>query len=233
MRRTFDRDYLLYSVKGAVRLHAGGRTWLLPPAFAAWVPADTPIDFDLPHAVTTCSILFERGFCSNVQPRPPERPVVFTMTPLAREMTLHTRRWGANSVLEDGAEAFFLVLASVVAELARTPSDVWRPTTDDPHLTRALAYIEGRLSDEPTLAETAAAAGLSKRTLERRYATELGMTWAQSLRRVRMIAATERLVTTNDPVTTVAYDVGYHSLSAFNAAFREFAGQTPSAMRRG
>ncbi|WP_420111776.1 helix-turn-helix domain-containing protein [Pseudactinotalea sp.] len=33
------------------------------------------------------------------------------------------------------------------------------------------------------------------------------------------------------PVTRIAYDVGYGSLSAFNAAFRDLTGMTPTTYR--
>ena len=236
--RAFDRDYLLYASEGAIRLGAGAREWLLPPAFAAWIPAGTPIAFDLPHPVVTCSVLFAPGFCAAVRPAPPDRPVVFAMSPLAREMVRHARRWGPDA--RDGpdgpdgddARTFFRALAGVAAELAATPADVWRPASEDPSLARALRYTEDHMGRAVTLGEVAAYAGLSERTLLRRYTRAFGLTWAQSLRRARMIAATERLATTGDPVTAIAFDVGYASLSAFNAAFRRFAGTTPGAVRR-
>jgi len=57
------------------------------------------------------------------------------------------------------------------------------------------------------------------------------MTWVQSLRRTRIIAAMERLATTPDPISIIALDVGYRSRSASNAAFRDFTGVTPTAIR--
>ena len=163
---------------------------------------------------------------------PPGRPVVFAMSALAREMVGHARRWGPDAKpFGPREQAFFATLAAIVAELAATPADVWRPTSDDPNLSRALRYTEDHMGRPMTLSEVATEAGLSERSLLRRYVRDLGMTWAQSLRRVRMIAATERLTTTSDPITTIAYDVGYRSLSAFNEAFRNFAGSAPSEVR--
>lgn len=232
--RAFDRDYLLYARSGAVRLGVAGRDWLLPPAFAAWVPADTPIAFDLPYPMRSCSVLFAPSFTRAAGLPLPDRPVVFAMSPLAREMVRHTERWGPDAPWTGpDAAPFFAALLGVLAELTRRPADVWRPTAEDPALRAALAFTEARHDRAVTMADAADAAGLTERTLRRRCTAELGLTWAQCLRRIRMIAATERLVTTDEPVTSVALSVGYGSLSAFNAAFRAFAGTTPTGLRAG
>ena len=75
--------------------------------------------------------------------------------------------------------------------------------------------------------------GLSPRSLARKFESELGMTWRQAQRRMRMVAAMERLAEHPElPITEVAFSVGYTSLSAFNAAFREQTDMTPTAYRR-
>ncbi len=58
------------------------------------------------------------------------------------------------------------------------------------------------------------------------------MSWRAALRRMRMIRAIELLAEGEQPVTQVALAVGYSSLSAFTAAFREMTGQSPAEYRR-
>lgn len=49
---------------------------------------------------------------------------------------------------------------------------------------------------------------------------------------MRVLRAIEELSADDDtPVTTIAYKVGYNSLSAFNAAFQELTGRTPTEYR--
>ncbi|MEZ5935599.1 MAG: helix-turn-helix domain-containing protein [Alphaproteobacteria bacterium] len=71
----------------------------------------------------------------------------------------------------------------------------------------------------------------SPRTLARRFSDEMGMTWREVLRRLRIIRAIEALATTDKSATTIAYDVGYGSLSAFNSAFRGQTGKGPGEYR--
>ena len=50
---------------------------------------------------------------------------------------------------------------------------------------------------------------------------------------VRILRAIEMMASGNESVTTIAMHVGYSSLSAFHAAFRDLTDQTPSEYRRG
>ena len=73
--------------------------------------------------------------------------------------------------------------------------------------------------------------GLVPRSLARRFEEETGMTWRAVLRRMRVLRAIEELAAADTPVTRVAFMVGYASLSAFNAAFQELTGRTPTQYR--
>jgi AraC-like DNA-binding protein len=48
---------------------------------------------------------------------------------------------------------------------------------------------------------------------------------------MRVLQAIEELANGEDCVTTIAHTVGYTSLSAFNAAFRDLTGRTPTRYR--
>lgn len=61
---------------------------------------------------------------------------------------------------------------------------------------------------------------------------ELGLTPKQILISIRIEKAQELLEKSNMPVTDVAYEVGYSSLSQFIAAFRAQTGQLPSEAAR-
>lgn len=73
--------------------------------------------------------------------------------------------------------------------------------------------------------------GLAPRTLAQRFEEETGMTWRAVLRRMRVLRAIEELAGDDTPVTKIAFTVGYTSPSAFNAAFRELTGRTPTQYR--
>ena len=69
--------------------------------------------------------------------------------------------------------------------------------------------------------------GVSKRTLERLFRAETGLTFGRWRQQARLLEAL-RLIAAGRPVTTVTLDVGYESPSAFIAMFKNALGTTPS-----
>jgi AraC-like DNA-binding protein len=223
-----DRHYLLCASAGALRLEAQGQAWLLPPARAALIEADRPIRVSIPQPVTTASVLFDTGFTA----APPAPLTVFDLSPLARALLTECGMWGdGDQPLTAYAETLFAALAAVTWRLAEQPSPVVVPVGRSPELRRALHLTEERLGDRVRFEDVAEEVGLAPRSLSRRFEDETGMTWRAVLRRMRVLRAIEELAAGDTPVTEIAFTVGYTSLSAFNAAFRELTGRTPTEYR--
>ncbi len=223
-----DRHYLLCASKGALRLEAQGRSWLLPPARAALITADEPIQVAIPQPVITSSVLFDTGFA----PPPPGVLTVFDLSPLARALVSECVAWPeAAEPLPSYARSLFGALAAVAWRLAEQPSPVSVPAGSSPELRRALALTGERIDDDAAFAEIAREVGLAPRSLARRFEAECQMTWRAVLRRMRVLEAISMLAAGEQSVTTIAHAVGYTSLSAFNAAFRDLTGRTPTDYR--
>jgi AraC-like DNA-binding protein len=223
-----DRHYLLCSSAGALRLEAQGQAWVLPPARAALIEAGRPIRVSIPQPVTTASVLFDTGFT----PAPPAPLTVFDLSFLARALVTECGTWGdADESLPTYAETLFTALAAVTWRLAEQPSPVVVPAGQSPELRRALELTQERLGGEIRFEDLAGEIGLAPRSLARRFEDETGMTWRAVLRRMRVLRAIEELAAGDTPVTKIAFTVGYSSLSAFNAAFRDLTGRTPTDYR--
>ncbi len=223
-----ERHYLLYASEGTMRLEAGGRRWTLPPCRAALIAAGEPVTVTILSRLTSASVLFAPGFV----PAPVQALAVFDVSPLARALIGEVLQWGEEAgPLTGYAAQVFRLLAEVAARLAQAPSPCVMPLPQSPALARALEMTERQASGTPRFAAIARETGQSPRALARRFAEEIGMSWGEALRRIRVIRAVEALATSDDPVTSIAFDVGYSSLPAFNAAFRDLTGKTPGAYR--
>ena len=223
-----DRHYLLCTSKGVVRLEAHGKTWLLPPARAALIAAGEPIRVAIPQPVTSSSVLFDTGFA----PEPPAPLTVFDLNPLARALIRECLDWpDTTEPLPSYARSVFGALAAVAWRLAQHPSPVTIPAGQSLELRRALELTQERLAEDPRFEDIARDVGLTPRSLARRFENESGMTWRAVVRRMRVLRAIEELAASEDSVTTVAHRVGYTSLSAFNAGFRDLTGRTPTQYR--
>jgi AraC-like DNA-binding protein len=224
----FDRHYLLYAAKGTMRLQAAGRSWTLPPARAALIAAGAPITLSIATTITCCSALFLPSDYDV-----PDAPLrVLDMSPLARELILACRDYGPEVIaLSDDGRQLFDTLYMLATRAAEAPNDMWMPVGQSEALCAALQITEARISEPLSFGEVAQAVGLTERTLARRFHDEVSMPWRDCLRRLRMIRAIEALANPERQITQIAMDVGYSSSSAFNSAFLDFTGQTPTGFR--
>ncbi|XXF76252.1 helix-turn-helix transcriptional regulator [Myxococcaceae bacterium GXIMD 01537] len=224
------RHQLLYSARGALHLEVERAQWLLPPQRAAWLRGGTRHRVRATQDVTLCTVYLDPALL----PRPPEGECrVFLVEPLAREMLLYATRWGPERAPDDAvATSFFGALAQLLPEWAAQPQ-AWRlPRARTPELEKAMAHTLRRLGGAVTLADAARAAGLSERTLARRFGTEAATTWRKFLHDARMLRAMELLAEDGARVTQTAYAVGFESLAAFTHAFHAFTGERPRDFRQ-
>ncbi|MFB7056207.1 GlxA family transcriptional regulator [Streptomyces vinaceus] len=95
-----------------------------------------------------------------------------------------------------------------------------------------LRWMEDNARRELTLDEVAAQAGMSVRTLNRRFREHTGTSPLQWLHRARVRRAQYLLETTGHPVERIASQVGFGSPTAFRDRFRRITGTSPNAYRR-
>ncbi len=226
---SFPQHYLLYASSGAFRLDIEQTRWFLPPQRAAWIAADVRFRVSITAPVTCASVLFAKDAIAE----PPLPCQVFTVSPLVREMFLYAMRWGSDRSSTDiQADRFFLTLATLCGELASIPDNSWLPRGHSPELIRAIEYTLAHLGEQLRFVDVVHVAGVSERTLARRFVDETHMTWRAFVHRARMIMAMELLAAGQTTVTETVYATGFESLSAFSQAFRRFSGKNPSEYRQ-
>ncbi len=118
----------------------------------------------------------------------------------------------------DGGQAQFIV---------REP-----PTPDGATLEPLLRWMEENAHQELTLADIAAQAMMSTRTLNRRFREQTGATPLHWLHRARLRQAQYLLETTGHSVERIAGQVGFGSPTTFRDRFKQLVGASPQAYRR-
>ncbi|MCS3804204.1 AraC family transcriptional regulator [Chromobacterium alkanivorans] len=104
--------------------------------------------------------------------------------------------------------------------------------TAGPRLDKALAYIDAHLDADLSLERLSRVAACSRFHFHRLFRARFGLSLHQYVRLCRLRRAGERLAFRRCAVLDIALDSGYRSPEAFARAFRQAAGQTPSAFRR-
>jgi transcriptional regulator GlxA family with amidase domain len=96
---------------------------------------------------------------------------------------------------------------------------------------KLLRWMEDNAERDLTLDDISAHAGMSSRTLNRRFREQTGTTPLQWLHRARIRQAQYLLEATNHPVERIAGQVGFGSPTAFRDRFKRVVGTSPHAYR--
>ncbi|EIV3811202.1 MULTISPECIES: helix-turn-helix domain-containing protein [Klebsiella] len=100
----------------------------------------------------------------------------------------------------------------------------------DIRLLRIAQTLSDNPDDDRRLEEWAVWAGMSSRTLTRRFRAETGFSFNEWRQRIRLLRSLE-LLAAGKPVTAIALDLGYDNVSAFIALFRRIFGTTPGRFK--
>jgi len=105
------------------------------------------------------------------------------------------------------------------------------PTPNGSAVEPLLRWMEDNAQQELTLDDIATHAGMSTRTLNRRFREQTGTTPLQWLHRARIRHAQYLLETTTHSVDRIAVQVGFGSPTAFRDRFKRLVGTSPHAYR--
>jgi AraC-like DNA-binding protein len=109
----------------------------------------------------------------------------------------------------------------------------WAAALGDRHVAHALHMIHQNPAESWTVGSLAEAAGLSRAPFARRFTDKVGQPPLGYLTWWRMTIASQMLRDTDEPLRTIAENVGYTSEFAFATAFKRQFGVPPGQFRRG
>jgi AraC-like DNA-binding protein/quercetin dioxygenase-like cupin family protein len=218
-------DQLVYASQGVMTVRTGEGVWVVPTHRAVWIPEGTPHSIAMSGTVAMRTLYFRPRLVKAVLPK----CCVLNIPPLLKELILHA----CTLRMLKRAVPWQRHLISVILDHLRTiqlvPLQLPNPT--DPRARRIAEALQADPSERRPLAELCKQAGASKRTLERLFREDLGMTlgkWRQQLRLMQAM----RLLAEGAKVTHAALEAGYSTPSAFIAMFGKTLGTTPAAYFR-
>lgn len=228
-RHRHFRAQLVFASEGVMTVTTTAATWVVPPQQAVWVPAGIEHEVYSQGPVSMRSLYVHPDATSGL----PAECCVMAVEPLLRELIVKVADL-ANRVDGAGARDSYARLVSVVLDELRglKHAPLHLPLPRDPRLRCITEVLLAEPGDNRDLTAWGRRAGASGRTLARLFRRETGMTFAGWRRRLRLLAAVSRLGA-GEPVTRVAYDLGYHSPSAFVAMFRRSLGMPPGRYLKG
>lgn len=210
---------LLYVVSGVLTVMAAGGIWTVPPNCALWIPGSVSHNGRASGHIKVSSLYVDPKLAASL---PSQCGIIFVQ-PLLREL-IH--RFDATSELDAQREA--RLIAVLLDELKSAPLEpIHLPMPQDRRLRRLADAMLETPAARLTINEWGARVGASSRTLSRLFQRETGMSFVRWRQQLHIGLALQRLAA-GEPVTMIAGDLGYESVSAFIAMFRRMLGTTPA-----
>jgi AraC-like DNA-binding protein/quercetin dioxygenase-like cupin family protein len=217
-----DRDQLVYGSCGVMTVRTGGGTWVVPPYRAVWIPAAVPHTITMSGTVAMRTLYLKPRLARTL----PRDCCVINVSPLLRELILHAC---ALVRLRRGKKPTEHLIGVIIDQLEVVETiPLQLPRLSDPRARRIAEVLMAEPSNRRTLAQISKRAGASKRTIERLFQDEAGITFGRWRQQLRLMQAM-RLLAEGAKVTHAALEAGYSTPSAFISMFKKSLGTTPTA----
>jgi len=219
-KHTHPRAQLIYSSKGTMKVVTQKSIWYVSPNQAIWVPGmnEHQVFFLNDNHIRN---VFVSPQCAKALPR---QFFALNVSPFMRELILKVVGIG-NSYAMNGVEG--RLIGVLIDELgAMKPTKHFLPLSDDFHLQLVINKLLKNPGDTRSIEYFAEIACTSSRTLSRLFMKELGLSFGNWRRQLRLLTAVEML-DKGISVSQISSELGYNSPSAFIEMFRKEFGVPP------
>lgn len=213
------RGQLMGALSGLVSVGVNRQQWVVPAIHAIWIPPHCEHSVRSHGPFSGWSVFIAEQRCAEL----PDEPRAIRTTSLLRAAVRRAASWDGTRLDAQRSRIAEVILDELAASQAES---LGLPAPEDARLLRITDALARDLSDCRRLEQWAEWAGLSPRTLSRKFSAETGMSFAQWRAQARLLRALE-LVADGVSVTTIALELGYDNVSAFIDMFRRATGTTP------
>jgi AraC-like DNA-binding protein/quercetin dioxygenase-like cupin family protein len=216
-----DRDQIVYASRGVMTVRTTVGTWVVPTHRAVWIPAEVPHTITMSGTVAMRTLYLKPRLAKTL----PRNCCVINVPPLLKELILHVCSLAVLSKSIPRQHHLTDVIIDQLEGIQMIPLQL--PNLSDPRALRVAQLLIADPSNNRTLAHFCKAAGASRRTLERLFQENVGMTFGKWRQQLRLMQAM-RLLAEGAKVTHAALEAGYSTPSAFISMFRKALGTTPT-----
>ena len=215
-----ERSQLIYATVGTMRVATRDDMWVVPPQRALWMPAHIGHSIVMASDVTMRTLYLRDDAAAFM----PTTCRALSISPLLRELVVRATEL---PVQYDESGPAGHVIALILSELRGLQSlPLQLPMPRDPRLNQLCQALLDAPGDQRPFEAWAETINASARTLARHFQSETGLSFGAWRQQARVLEAMGRLGS-GQPVTQVAFDLGYESVSAFSAMFRRASGASP------
>ncbi len=206
----------------------------LHPGCAAWCPAMSAHDFALdPGPASWVLIQYDQDF---VEPMPDQVPVCLRVGADARRHLGVLTEWLEEAVRlgdQDMARRHLELMLLHVLRAERQDALPMAASNALGQFRPLLECLRAAPAARIPLEQAASMCGLSPSYFSRLFRNVFGRGFVAYVTQMRLERAAIALASNRKPVSTIGYEVGFHSHAYFSAKFRARFGVTPSEFRHG
>lgn len=221
-----SRGQLLYAPTGVVLVQTQLGRWMVPPDHAMWIPAGVRHSVDMLGPISMRSIYVSPDAIEGL----PAKVRVVGMTGLMRSLVAEAVLVPVGAPLEGRTGLLLRLLLHEIPNLPEMPLGLPFPT--DAKLMALCRRFIAAPSPHATIDEWADMTGMSRRSFTRLFHRQTGLSLSTWRQQACLFAALPRLAE-GEPITRVAFDLGYDSVPAFTTMFKRMLGTSPRNYMRG
>ncbi len=225
-RHSHQRGQFAYAASGVITVFTDQGNWVVPPQRAIWVPAHVPHEMHMHGPVTMLNSYIHP--IASTRLGLPAHCQVFGVSALLRQLLISAMDVPALYA-EDQRDGYLMNL--LLHEIAAMqPLSLNAPLPSEPRLAQACS----QLLEQPSLAvgidDMCRQVAMSRRTFTRLFREQTGISFVEWRQQACLSVALPKLAA-GEPVTSIAYDLGYDGPGNFSTMFKRMLGVPPSRYR--
>lgn len=225
-----NKDQLLYTEGGVVYVFTENKTWYLPARHYIWLPAGVKHSTRANSpSVFVRSIYFEHTADAHEFY---QQAGIYAVNDMLLAMIYHTEGWGYVPPSDHRRHQFVMAIQAILPEVSRQQLQFTLPFPKDARLVPMVEYLQAHIAETHGVATLSKKFGISERSLERLFHSNMKMSCMSYMRTLRILRALELLTTTKLTVNEIAQRVGYESTPTFSNTFQQIMGVRPKAYVR-
>ena len=195
--------------------------WVVPTLRAVWIPARVAHTITMSGRVAMRTLYLKPRLARAL----PRDCCVVNVSPLLRELILYACSFHALKKSVPRQRHLIDLMTDQLEAIQMVPLQL--PHLSDPRASHVAEILLADPTNAQNLSRLCRESGASKRTVERLFQDEVGMTFGRWRQQLRLMHAV-RLLAEGAKVTHAALEAGYSTPSAFISMFKKVLGFTPA-----
>lgn len=228
-----SKGQLSYVEDGVAYVTINQRQLVVPAKHFIWIPKNTPHKLKVSHSATQLHSIY---FPENIKIKDSfyKHFGIYPANDLIISLIRFTERWNEEYVTNK--TIFYELIKGlyhILSDVKSSKISIMLPVSEHPQIQKITQFIQENYGKNLTVELMTNNFNMSERTFSRWFKKELGITFIQYLKSVRMMQAIEFLLKTNLSISEISNKVGYDSLPSFSTIFYKYTGKRPYDMRKG